>query len=241
MCTVTFIPVGKNIFITSNRDEKNQRAPATMPTVHAMRTGKILFPKDGKAGGTWFALHENGNAVIFLNGGKEKHIPQPPYKKSRGVVLLDIMDTEEPFNKFLEIDLTNIEPFTAIIWSNGKLHQCSWDALHKNFGSLKTDMPHIWSSATLYGEEAIQKRRKWFAEWQKKNPVPSLENILSFHQFNNGDEYNGLLMNRNGITLTVSITAVEWSIDHATMHYLDCCHKKRSESKFFFSNAVIPK
>ena len=182
MCTVTFIPVGEKIFITSNRDENKQRATAMAPAVYKMQTGNIRFPRDTQAGGTWIALHENGNAVIFLNGGKEKHICRPPYKKSRGLVLLDIMDSAEPFEKFLDISLDNIEPFTAIIWSNGRLYECSWEGSNKNFCRLKTDIPHIWSSVTLYDEEAVQKRRKWFAEWQKKNVAPSLENILAFRR-----------------------------------------------------------
>ena len=43
------------------------------------------------------------------------------------------------------------------------------------------------------------------------------------------------------MTRTVSITAVEWNADHATMHYLDYIRKERSPSEFFFSNAVISK
>ncbi|MBS1933629.1 MAG: NRDE family protein, partial [Bacteroidetes bacterium] len=210
MCTVTFIPVNNKLFITSNRDEQAKRLSAIKPEIYAMQTGNILFPKDAKAGGTWFALHENGNAAVFLNGGKIKHIPQPPYSKSRGLTLIDIIDSYEPFEKFLEISLDNIEPFTAIIWSNGKLYECAWDGSAKSFCRLRADLPHIWSSVTLYDDDAIMKRRKWFADWQRKYPQPELQDILTFHQFNDGDNHDGFLMNRNGITMTVSITSVEF-------------------------------
>jgi hypothetical protein len=30
---------------------------------------RITYPKDADAGGTWIAKHENGNAVVLLNGG----------------------------------------------------------------------------------------------------------------------------------------------------------------------------
>jgi hypothetical protein len=241
MCTVTFIPVNNKIFITSNRDEQAQRATAIKPGVYKMQTGNILFPKDAKAGGTWFALHENGNAVVFLNGGNIKHNPQPPYNRSRGLILLDIIDSDEPFEKFLDISLENVEPFTAIIWSSGKLHECIWNGSSKSFCRLKADMPHIWSSVTLYDDEAILKRKKWFADWQKKNPQPGLKNIIAFHQFNDGDIHDGFFMNRNGITLTVSITAVEFDADSATMNYIDIKDNNNSAAKFHFNNAVIVK
>ena len=66
MCTVTFIPSKEHILLTSNRDEKHWRSPAHAPARYPYSTGAILFPRDGDAGGTWFAVHENGNAVIFL-------------------------------------------------------------------------------------------------------------------------------------------------------------------------------
>ncbi|MEJ0104485.1 MAG: hypothetical protein WDO19_18810 [Bacteroidota bacterium] len=39
---------------------------------------KSNFPKDGNAGGTWFAVHENGNVIVLLNGGFKFHESAPP-------------------------------------------------------------------------------------------------------------------------------------------------------------------
>ena len=84
MCTVTFIPARQRIYLTSNRDEKNWRTDALPPAVYPAGSGQMMYPKDGDAGGTWIAAHDNGNAIVFLNGGMEAHNPQPPYRKSRG-------------------------------------------------------------------------------------------------------------------------------------------------------------
>src|SRR5215207_9549701 len=100
MCTVTCIPAGDKIFITSNRDEKHWRSNALPPAVYAATSGNLLFPKDGDAGGTWIAAHENGNAIVFLNGGFIAHTPKPPYRKSRGLVLTNLIDRPEPFISF---------------------------------------------------------------------------------------------------------------------------------------------
>src|SRR3954465_10304679 len=96
MCTVTFIPVKDKVYITSNRDEKVVRKQALQPAEYYRKGAKLLFPKDPDAGGTWIALHENGNAVVLLNGAFEKHKPNPPYLRSRGIVMLDIIAEARP-------------------------------------------------------------------------------------------------------------------------------------------------
>ena len=74
MCTVTFIPSQHKVHITSIRDEKHRRSSASAPAIAEGETGKLMFPRDGDAGGTWIAVHENGNAIVFLNGGFAAHV-----------------------------------------------------------------------------------------------------------------------------------------------------------------------
>jgi hypothetical protein len=239
MCTVTFIPVNNKITITSNRDEKHWRSPAVAPALYAKRTGNLLFPKDADAGGTWIAAHENGNMIVFLNGGLIKHEPKPPYKKSRGLVLIDLIDDENPYHSFLHADLKNIEPFTAIIFDEEQLFECRWDGGKKYHSALKTHQPHIWSSVTLYDDKIIRKRKKWFEEWLKKNPSPSQNDILHFHQFTgDGDKHNDLLMNRDGHVFTVSITSIEMKEGNALMQYVDIRNQQTHQHKLAFTKAT---
>lgn len=222
MCTVTFIPAQDRVFLTSNRDEKHRRGHALAPAVYDFPSGKILFPKDADAGGTWIAAHENGNAIVFLNGGWVPHTPQYPYRKSRGLVLLELLDSTMPYHHFMAVDLRNIEPFTAVIWEEGQLYECRWDGTYKYNKMLDASVPHIWSSVTLYDDEVIQKRRNWFRAWMARNGTPFHDDILRFHQFTgDGDAHNDLMMNRDGEMLTVSITSLAIT-DHVTdIHYLD--------------------
>lgn len=242
MCTVTFIPINNKVFITSNRDEKSLRMQAVAPALYKMKTGNIIFPKDADAGGTWFAVHENGNAVIFLNGGWKKHISKPPYKKSRGLTLLDLIDSDNPYQKFLTENFINIEPFTAIIFFDQQLFECRWDGKGKSYKHLEENIPHIWSSVTLYDDAIINKRERWFTEWLQKNPSPNHHDILSFHQFTgDGDKHNDLLMNRNNETYTVSITSLESSADTGVLKYLDFKDKQTHEKQIEFSKAIAYK
>lgn len=222
MCTVSFIRVKDKVFLTSNRDEKHFRSSAVPPTIYETPTGTLLFPKDGDAGGTWIALHENGNAIIFLNGGFVKHVPAPPYRKSRGVILLELVSDPFPAQQFSLMNLAGIEPFTAVIWDDNRLFECRWDGLKKYQIVLNAEESHLWSSVTLYDEEVILRRKNWFFTWKEQHPEPTLEEILHFHQFTgDGDSHNDLLMNRNGQVYTVSITGMEIRKESGFMKYLD--------------------
>lgn len=239
MCTVTYIPIKDVVFLTSNRDEKHWRSDARTPEVYEKTSGRMLFPKDGDAGGTWIAAHQNGNAAVFLNGGFVAHTPAPPYRKSRGLILLDLLDHVTPFNCFLAINLNGIEPFTAVLRDNGHLFECRWDGQHKHHKELNAAKPHIWSSCTLYNTETIAKRNSWFDEWVKLNPSPTQEEILHFHQFTgDGDMHNDLLMNRDGKVFTVSITSIVLTENEVTMDYLDVKNNQRTSGQLKFESSI---
>ena len=222
MCTVTFIPVVDRVFLTSNRDEKRLRPAALPPRHYPSESGALLYPTDAAAGGTWAALHEQGHVAILLNGAFIAHAPEPPYKKSRGLVLLDIVSSSFPADYFSHADLSGIEPFTVIIWSAGILYECRWDGNRKHTRLPDPEKAHIWSSVTLYDPAITHKRERWFSDWCRSHPSPDMEDIFHFHNHTgDGDKHNDLRMNREGQVLTVSITAMELTSDTGIMHYMD--------------------
>ena len=221
MCTVTFIPVGDRYYITSNRDEKKMRRQAFPPAIHEENGNKIIYPMDADAGGSWVAMHENGNAAVLLNGAFEKHEPDPPYKKSRGIVFLEIINTVNPVRYFMHMDLLGIEPFTMIIMDNC-LYECRWNGITKYCRQLKKHRHHIWSSATLYDEATVKKREQWFAAFLNRNSRPTQDDILKFHEFGGtGDLQNDLKMNRDNVMSTVSITGIVLDKHKSNMKYID--------------------
>ena len=127
MCTVTYIPQGKNEFIlTQNRDESPNR-PADI-LVKANRNGKeILFPQDAGAGGTWIAISDSNQLIAVLNGAFSKHSHEPPYRKSRGIMALEFFDFSDAEHFFRAFDFEGIEPFTMVIYDDGKLFDFRWD------------------------------------------------------------------------------------------------------------------
>jgi hypothetical protein len=222
MCTVTYIPAGEKKFITSNRDEKKLRKIALPPQFYLHDNIRLVYPKDSDAGGSWIALNENGNCAVLLNGGFEKHVSKPPYRKSRGLVFLEIIKHVSPSEYFSIIDLIAIEPFTVIIIERNKLLECRWTGEEKFCKELDSLQPHIWSSVTLYKAAARKKREQWFRLWMMKNQSPGQKDILNFHQSaGDGNEHTDLVMKRNEIYHTVSITSIELENDRRKIYYYD--------------------
>jgi uncharacterized protein with NRDE domain len=222
MCTVTYIPGKDGCFITSSRDEKSIRGRALFPQAYKIDDAMMVYPKDADNGGTWIAMAKNGNAAVLLNGAFTKHIPQPPYKKSRGLVFLEILSGNAPVMQFFHLKLRHIEPFTIIILEKNRLYECRWDDNRKHCKQLLKSKPYIWSSATLYSEETATKRRQWFDTWLAQNPAPLQEDIQQFHLFaGDGDKRNDICMNRDNQMFTVSVTSMELGTYKGTMLYND--------------------
>jgi len=238
MCTVTYIPANAKYFISSNRDEKYSRLQAIPPAVYEINNKKLIFPKDENAGGSWIALHENGNAAVLLNGAFEKHKLMPLYRKSRGKIFLDIIAGERPVWYFHQLDLYQIEPFTLVLMEKSNLYECRWDGEKKHYQQLKNNRPYIWSSVTLYEKSMVKKREQWFAAFLKRNPHPTQKDILEFHQFTgDGDAHTNLLMDREGAFSTVSISSILLTADRGSMKYLDLKDNSIAEKKIEFESS----
>jgi Transport and Golgi organisation 2 len=241
MCTVSFIPSAGGVIITSNRDEKLVRTPALAPAAYQHKTGFITYPKDAQAGGTWFAVHENGNAAVLLNGAFEKHISQPPYTISRGIVLLEILDSEKPLSSFLQFSMAGaVEPFTLVLWQEQTLYECRWDGATKYYVQKDNRQPHIWSSVTLYDAAVRQKRENWFWQWLQHCQQPQQEDAVKFHQFGgDGDSENDLVMNRSNTLSTVSITSAALGQQKTAMLYNDLPGSNKHSKNIFINTPAI--
>ncbi|RZJ34007.1 MAG: hypothetical protein EOO51_11670 [Flavobacterium sp.] len=207
MCTVTFVASAKTTIITSNRDEQVSR-PSLEPAVYNVNGKNLLFPKDPRAGGTWFATDEKANVLVLLNGADHFHNHLPPYRRSRGLIVLDLLSSGSAIENWDEIDLTDVEPFTIVLFQDRKLYQLRWNSTQKSRLDLDETKDYIWSSTTLYPQEVRDQREKWFKSFLESKPNPSSAEMLDFHRYTEGDDsQNGLVINREGIQLrTLSIT-----------------------------------
>jgi len=212
MCTLTYLPLPEEQYIlTTNRDESPARGYAGFPSYHHVEGKNILFPQDPKAGGTWIATSDNGISVCLINGANQPHEYKPPYRMSRGMVVMEAIECIKPDEFFKNYDFTDIEPFTMVVLFHDpelKIMEFKWDGENTFLEEKDTKKPHLWASAQLYTKESIQNRYEWFQKWLKENNEYSLEAIRNFHQnAGSGDLKNDMVMDR-GEVKTVSITSI---------------------------------
>jgi Uncharacterized conserved protein len=229
MCTVSFITNNGYIYFTSNRDENRNRKAATMPQTEIRNGKKIIFPKDPAGGGTWFAVDENGTVGILLNGAFQKHIPIYPYRKSRGLILLDLMDAEDGSAHCQTTDLTNTEPFTIVFFQNKRLYELRWDGHQKYFQQLDNHSNYIWSSVTLYSAEIISKRKMLFEDFIANKSFINSQSIYDFHINDHGDHENGFVINRQNGIKTQCITQAIFQYDSIKLFHHDLLLNRRDE------------
>lgn len=233
MCTVSFVAENGKIIITSNRDEKVIRPSAIEPKNYSVNNKNIIFPKDSKAGGTWFAVDENGTVLVLLNGAKEKHQVELPYSKSRGLIVLDMIGSLSPKDFWQQIDLENIEPFTLVLFQSNELFQLRWNGNKKETTALDANKNHVWSSATLYSKEIRENRSNWFYTFLESNPAVSEKEMLHFHRYTEQEnQENGLVINRNEELKTLSITQSVTEKNKVAVLHWDLIEKKYFETSF---------
>jgi len=226
MCTVSFISLNNKFVITSNRDENILRPVAFAPQEEIINGCKIIYPKDPKAGGTWFAINQSGAVAVLLNGAFEKHIPLNNYSKSRGLILLEVISKITPLLYFEKLDLETIEPFTLILFEEKKLYELRWDGNKKYKTELNNSKNYIWSSATLYNTEAVKERERLFAEFLSDGNQINEKTIIDFHSNNHNDSENGFIINRANTMKTFSITQALVEEEAVSLNHIDLLNQK---------------
>jgi hypothetical protein len=232
MCIVTYLPSLDGFTLTSNRDEHLSRAETIEPVAYPVGDEKHYYPQDPESLGSWIAASDTGLNLCLLNGAFEKHISIPPYRKSRGLILLEILAFGGPEKFLRENSLEGVEPFTLIAISNNEnleLRELRWDGERPYLSNLDPHLPYIWSSSTLYNPEARRMKEEWFRIWLDKNPEPGQDEILSFHQRSVKEDYGKTMrLHPSNDPQTLSITTVRQSEGKRSMHHHDLI--KSSES-----------
>jgi uncharacterized protein with NRDE domain len=220
MCTVVFIPNKQKILFASLRDESPVRSRATIPDVCIANNISFLSPKDSLAGGTWIGANSAGNVIILLNGGFANHYRKAVYLKSRGIIVSELLAIKSPVAAWENIKMEGVEPFTLIVWSNSHLFQLVWDGVKKHTIIVDKNLPHIWSSSTLYSDKVKKHREELFQQWIAGNHHVSKLSMLNFFKTFTNPE-NGFIMNRDEKIKTLSYTSIEINHNNAIMSYYD--------------------
>ncbi len=227
MCTVTWIPDGSGgHYLTSNRDEAPHRAALQLTHRLTSHGETIHFPVDSGAGGSWICFSDKGRAICLLNGARRKHQHRPPYRRSRGLIVLDAFNYSD-FNAFMsQENLRGIEPFTMILADTKGARVMIWNGRNREVEQIEPGSTRIWSSSTLYPYPVRLRRRRLFKRFLQDHPQPDIGQILDFHQLETGDGHNDFIMNRENRVRTISVTAAHLSIAHSYWIHKDLLHNQ---------------
>ena len=239
MCTVTIIPKDDNGFIiTSNRDEAPNRV-SVKPQFYNFKDTKMLFPKDEFSQGTWIGVSSKNRMLCVLNGGFVFHERKQNYRLSRGIVVKDLLASDDIVNAIEHYDFHDIEPFTLVIadWNSElEFMELVWDGKEKHFMNIEKE-PRIWSSSTLYSEAMKNERQSWFESFKFESEL-NAESLLEFHyRAGKGNEDYGVIMDR-GFVKTTSITQIEKSDDLLEIRYDDLNQSAKSITRFSTSEMI---
>jgi uncharacterized protein with NRDE domain len=231
VCTLTLVKKENSGFIlTFNRDEVVERSNAKLN--HDNITG-LIYPVDEKHGGTWMAYHPyQRRFTCLLNGAFFIHERQPPYRKSRGIVVLDTFKylTIESF--IADYDLDGIEPFTMILFQEDRFIEFRWDGIEK-YSKVIDQQTAIYSSCTLYDERATRLRQEWFDNLTKRTNIDKID-LWQFHQNTYKPDLSiGIHMKRQNGPITVSTAQLTFDTEEFNFKYFEHQTKKMLSANTF--------
>lgn len=208
MCLVSYIPLDDhNYCITSNRDEAPARA-AYQIMEETLNGQSIYYPAD-TLGGSWIIRSSSRRSICLLNGAFVRHERQLPYRLSRGVMMKQFFDYENAVDFLEQYDFNRIEPFTMVIAEPKYLFELRWDGEIKHIKQLSRSDIYVWSSCTLYLDDAIAQRKDWFFNEIQKVGTLNPSKIIQVHMAGGEkDRSIGFLMNWGDRVRTISISQI---------------------------------
>lgn len=159
-----------NFILTQNRDESILRPSSDNFQTRKIHGCEYTGPVDLVSEGTWIYYAENFVCCI-LNGGYENHSHRPPYRMSRGLIILELLKYNS-IDEFMEaINLDGIEPFTMVMLNrySDEKKILVWDELKKHREDLSGQNLIARSSSTLYSESEKEIHRRAFENLTNKS------------------------------------------------------------------------
>lgn len=243
MCTITYLPNLKNktdFIVTDNRDEAVNR-PAEFPKTYKEYNTELFYPQDTRAKGTWFGVSRKKQLMALMNGAFKRHERKISYAKSRGVVVKDLIASDDIIKAAENYDFTGIEAFFGIVFSwkeKREVFEIIWDEKQLYINQKDADQPKIWSAAMTYSEEQHQKRINYFETFLKENANQQeliADLVWDFHHRKGDDQEEGMIIDR-GFLKTTSISQFSRYADgEKYFHYKDLISGKEQENEIIWS------
>lgn len=222
MCVVTYFPSEKEMFLTSNRDEKNTRK-TVHPKTYKHEGLDIIYPKDLEQGGSWLAINATEKRLACLLNAKGVQ-PNPKDKISRGTIPINfVLNEKSVLQKNM---LKKVAPFTLICIDYVNrifIEEFHWHGNNMSLKLIDEKKPQLWCSNTLY--TAKEKNRFTTKFKGKKTDIKSLEDIVNFHKEIAQPLQNNVFIKKDKDIQTMSITGVQATAKSTFVSYSNLVEK----------------
>ncbi len=224
MCSITIINVEDGrIMVTMNRDESISRAIELPP----LRDGELIYPKDSKANGTWFAASlKNGNIACLMN---RYDIPHSDTKKSRGHIAIDAL-SQENFT-IDSLNLADYNPFTLVIIGI-KIEKYDYDG--ENLSTSNFDISNdgiFFTSSSYKWNEVLAYRDERFVKWQANKGYRGTIPKIHLDQPQDKEQYSVLMKRDESVTKSIVQAIFDPEKNDMEINYFydpNTCFKKKS-------------
>lgn len=219
MCTLTYMPTRQGFIFTHTRDESPGRPASKKLQERSTKSGKMYFPQDLEARGTWMALGNN-RAACLLNGGSKAYDRKAKYELSRGNIIPSLFEHDSTQAFYAQHNFAPYEPFTLIVREGHDLFQLIHDLDQNELIVHNYKELNIWSSTKLYTPEVRKKRQEQFYNWLAQKPKPAAAEIKDFHlRGQENADGPGFRIKVQGLIETVSLTQIEVAPNSASIFY----------------------
>lgn len=113
------------LVVAANRDEYLERS-AEGPAVRETAAGKVVAPRDERAGGTWLGLNEDGLFAAITNRRCES---PDPNRRSRGLIVMDALaarTAREAAEEIEGLERDAYNPFNLLVADGVSAHVISY-------------------------------------------------------------------------------------------------------------------
>ncbi len=218
MCTLSlFRPPAGGYHIYMNRDERHERAKAKPPQL-LEANNKVHGPLDPPSGGTWIAFNDKGYWGCLLNGYfDDKNMPPP--RKSRGLILTELLAQANPMASAETINAVDYASFRLVVGSPSE--HCLWvwnghDYKPSDFHAEVDNRAFFLTSSSWNQKEVIQQRTTLFDEYIKAGGTG--ESLPNFHHTQEPTPESAPMMTRS-YSATQSITQLHIQDHHSEIAY----------------------
>lgn len=228
MCTLSLFKTDMGYEVLMNRDEKHDRRDALAPTQLSDSKYSVFGPLDPEGGGTWIAYNKFGYWGCLLNYYSSERLEhRKEHYKSRGQILVELLQAENPFKEAENINTTQYRGFQLVVgsakehkifkWTGEKFSSADFHVSYQNYG-------FFLSSSSWNEEKVIAIRKGIFQKWIEGNENKNFS-ILDVHSSREPEDKSAIFMEREN-SGTKSITSMLVQGQKVDMIYDDFSQKK---------------